>query len=648
MCGITGYINVEGVQVSDIEIMNNEIVHRGPDDCGIFLSEDATAGIGHQRLSIIDLDGGHQPMSNEDETIWITFNGEIYNFKKLRDELGSKHHFKTKSDTEVILHLYEEKGENCVNWLRGMFAFAIYDQKLGKLFLARDHLGQKPLYYYHFGQQFAFASEIKALLALKPELRELDCDALYEYLTIRIITPPRSMFKQIRKLAPGHQLVFRNKQVTVKPYWRLQYEPKLNDDFRSIVNELDRKIQSTVKYHLVSDVPVGAFLSGGLDSSIIVAMMSRVADEDINAFSGDVPYEGFSELPYANIVAKRYQAEHHVLTVKPSLVRSLPDLVWHLDEPSDPLSVCMYYISQLARKKVKVVLGGDGGDELFGGYDRYYGNVLVDYYAMIPENLRKFVFGNLLRVMPESFWYRSYSHQLRWIHQMSFYQGGERYSKSLGYFYFSDNFKQHLYTEKFQQSVGMFDPEASIKKYFDMNNAAEIIDRMLHSDSMIRMPDHPNMILDRMTMAHGLEARSPFLDHKLAEFCASIPAKFKVKGTRRRIVEIELAKKYLPLDLIQKKKQGFSSALAYLLADEFRMLYKIFLNESSLVRDGYFKLSGIDRLLNEHLSGSFDHGNRLWLLCNAEVWYRMHIEQQKKESISELLARSADQQVNSN
>lgn len=637
MCGISGYICPEGVKAADIEKMTQAIRHRGPDDFGLFIDAEHKAGLGHRRLSIIDLSGGRQPMSNEDGSLWISFNGEIYNYQDIKSRLANHHEFKTKSDTEVILHLYEDKGEKCLEYLRGMFAFAIYDQNKKKLFMARDHLGQKPLYYYHNHEKFAFASEIKSLLALNPELNQLNPEALYEYFTLRIITPPRSMFLKIEKLPPGHFLVFQNGETEIKRYWDLKYEPKVQMNFSDILEELEQEIETTIQYHLVSDVPVGAFLSGGMDSSLVVAMMKKHAAGSIKTFSGDVPYENFSEIPFARMVADRYHTDHHELTIYPSLIRSLPDLVWHLDEPSDPLSVCMFYISELAGKEVKVVLGGDGGDELFGGYDRYYGNVLVRYYSILPDALRKHVFEKIIRMMPEDFWYRGYSHRLRWMHQISFYDGAERYAKSLGYFYFSDGFRRRLYTNRFLNNVGAFDPEASVKKYFDCDSAEEIIDKMLYADSMTRMPDHPNMILDRMTMAHGLEARSPFLDHKLAEFCAGIPPKFKVKGFQRRFIEVQLAKKYLPPALIKKKKQGFSSALPYILADEFKLLYKIFLRDSSLVRNGYLNKTAIDFLLEEHLNNRMDHGNRLWLLCNAEVWYRMFIENQSRDNIKELL-----------
>lgn len=639
MCGICGNIDQKGVDQKEIERMMSVLVHRGPDGHGVYINQNV--GFGHRRLSIIDLTSGKQPMSNEDGTLWITFNGEIYNFQEIRKGLEERHQFKSRSDTEVILHLYEEKGVDCLQYLRGMFAFAIYDHSKKKLFMARDHLGQKPLYYYHDDDSIAFASEIKALLALKPELRELDCNALYEYLTIRIITPPRSMFRKIRKLPPGHYLTFQNGEISITRYWALKYGPKLNGDFDTILEELEERLISTIKYHLVSDVPVGAFLSGGMDSSLIVAMMCQIEEKPIKSFSGDVPYENYSELPYARMLSDKYKTEHHGLTITPSLIQTLPELVWHLDEPSDSLSLCMYYISKLARKNVKVVLGGDGGDELFGGYDRYYGNDLVSYYALLPEFLRKHIIRKAANLVPEGFWYRSFSHKLRWTNQMSLYSGGERYSKSLSYFYFSDMYKNHLYTEKFQDIVGLFDPEACIKNYFNSTNATELIDRMLHSDSMVRMPDHPVMILDRMTMAHGLEARSPFLDHKLAEFCASIPSRFKVKRKQLRYIQVELAKKYLPPALIKRKKQGFNSPLTYLLADEFRLLYKTLLNNSCLVRDGYLNQSGINFLLQEHLNKKADHGNRLWLLCNSEIWYRMSIENVSKESMHDLLYSQA-------
>jgi asparagine synthase (glutamine-hydrolysing) len=584
-------------------------------------------------------------MSNEDDSLWITFNGELYNYQELRESLRGEHRFKTRSDTEVILHLYEELGRDCVRQLRGMFAFAIYDTRRRSLFIARDHLGQKPLYYTHDGGNLAFASEIKALLALEPELRELDHDALHEYLTIRIITPPRSMFRRVRKLPPAHTLYFCDGRLEIERFWNLDYVTKRSGGFDDALTELEDQIRRTIRYHLVSDVEVGAFLSGGLDSSIIVAMMSEQQEQPVKTFTGDVPYEDYSELPYARAVAEKYRTERFEFTMEPSLLRTLPEIVWHLDEPSDSLSSCMYYISRLARQEVKVVLGGDGGDELFGGYDRYYGNLHVGYYAMLPELVRRQVIGRLLKLMPEGFWYRSTSHKLRWMQQLSFYSGGRRYAKSLGYFYFSDEFQRSLYTEEFRSKVAAFDPEAAIRYYYDGGQAEEVVDRMLYADCMLRLPDHPVMISDRMTMAHGLEARSPFLDHKLAEFCATLPPTYKVRGRTRRYIQLKLAERLLPPEVVRRKKQGFNSPFNYMLADEFKLLYRIFLDDSLLVRDGHLERPAIAGLLEEHRAGKVDHGQRLWLLCNSEIWYRMYIENQSRESILSQIQTAASQQI---
>lgn len=637
MCGITGLISSQSVAEHQIDKMNNCIMHRGPDDDGIFVR--GNIGLGQRRLSIIDLEGGKQPISNKDGSVWIVFNGEIYNYKELKSKLIHKYAFKTNSDTEVLLHLYEEKGEKCLQELRGMFAFAIYDFNEKKLFAARDHLGQKPFYYYHEDGKFAFASEIKAILSLDDNLRKLDAEALYEYLTVRIITPPRSMFKGIRKLPPAHYLVLQNNKLSIKKYWDLKFEPKYSWNFNETLKKLDNEIEETVKYHLVSDVPVGAFLSGGMDSSLVVAMMSKFYDTSFKTFAGDVPYKDYSEISYARLVSQRYNTDNHELRFTPSLVKTLPDIVWHLDEPSDSLCVAMYYISELAKKEVKVVLGGDGGDELFGGYDRYYGNVYASIYALVPELIRNKIFGKLLKFLPEGFWYQSTSHKLNWIHQISSFKNGERYAKSLSYFYFSGEISKNLLTEKFLSEVNYFDPEASIKNYFNSENANELIDKMLHSDSMIRMPDHPVMILDRMAMAHGLEARSPFLDHKLAEFSAKIPPKFKIKGRKRRYIQTELARKYLPSELIDRKKQGFASPINYLLENEFKYLFNKFLSNSRLVEEGYLNQTTINTLLTEHLEKRKDHGQRLWLLTNSEIWYRMNIDNVSKNEMHNYLEK---------
>jgi asparagine synthase (glutamine-hydrolysing) len=627
MCGIAGITGHNRHSVEDLRRMLNTMVHRGPDDEGTYANDGIL--LGQRRLSIIDLEGGHQPIPNEDKTLWIVCNGEIYNYRALRKELLARgHKFSTHSDSEVILHLYEDYGEDCVQRLRGMFSFAIWDETRKRLFAARDRLGQKPFYYVEINGTFCFASEIKALLALDPSLAELNLAALDQYLTLRIIAPPMSMFRRIRKLPPAHSLQFQaGKNIQVKRYWQLDYEPKHNGSDEELADELEEKLISCIKLHMVSDVPVGAFLSGGLDSTLITAiLMKHVASEPIQTFSMGLPYKQFDEAPYARMVAEQYGTIHHSETITPSLVDSLPTLIWHLDEPSDPLSVCSYHIAGIASKHVKVVLGGDGGDELFGGYDRYYGNRYASYYAMLPRALRKYAIGPLLDMIPDGKWYKSKAHQMKWLHEMSFKSGGERYAGSLSYFYFGDGRRQKLYGPSMLQASEEFDPEFSIREPYDQAHASDIVDRMLNADSSVRLPDHPVMILDRMTMAHSLEARAPFMDHEVAEFSARLPARLKVRGKNLRYIQYILARRYLPKEVVERPKQGFSSALPYMLGNEYRSLYERFLRKSCLAEDGILDQQGINQLLAEHQGGNSDHANRLWLLVNSEAWYRMFIK----------------------
>ncbi len=602
--------------------------------------------LGQRRLSIIDLEGGHQPISNADQSLWLVFNGEIYNYQSLRRELeGQGVHFKTASDSEVIIYLYQKMGERCVEQLRGMFAFAIWDVKHKTLFAARDHLGQKPFYYSQRGEEFAFASEIKALLAMDPSLREMNLQALDQYLALRVIAPPRSMFKGISKLPPGHWLkVSPERGIQVERFWALNYEPKYQASEDELTDELEAQLIESLRLHMVSDVPVGAFVSGGLDSTLILAvLMKHVASGSIPTFSMGLPHGQYDEAPAARLVAERFGTEHHEKTLVPSLLDTLPDLIWHLDEPSDSLSVCSYLIAQMASQHVKVVLGGDGGDELFGGYDRYYGNQYAGYYAHIPASIRKYAAEPLLDLMPAGRWYKSKGHQLKWLHKMSFLQGGARYALSLSYFYFDAVARPGLYGPRMHDAAQQFDAEADIRRPFDNANAAEAIDRMLWADSQVRMPDHSVMILDRMTMAHSLEARSPFMDHKLAEFAARLPMDVKVRGRSLRRIQKRLAARYLPEEILERPKQGFASALPYMLKAEYQLLFRLFLQDSRLVAEGVFEQAPIDELLGQHLAGKVDNGNRLWLLLNSELWYRMFIDGISRTDLAQQITEAAPQ-----
>jgi asparagine synthase (glutamine-hydrolysing) len=639
MCGICGWIAAEPIPKDKLIQMTRSLAHRGPDDEGIYLKDNV--GLGFRRLSIIDLEGGHQPMSNSDGSVWIIFNGEIYNYQELRQRLLNEgHQFRTNSDTETILHLYERHGTDCLQHLRGMFGFAIWDARRQRLFAARDRLGQKPFYYAARDGQLLFGSEIKALLTADPSLAQLDRAALDEYLTLRLISAPRSMFSEIRKLPPAHYLTFdRESGLKVERYWDLPYEPKVGGSESDLLEELEERLVECIRLHLVSDVPVGAFMSGGLDSTLVVALLRKhKLAEDFQTFSVGLPYGEFDEAPAARLVADRYGTRHHEQEINPSLLGALPRLVRQLDEPSDPLSVCMDLIAQMAREHVKVVLGGDGGDELFGGYDRYYGNRYADHYARVPVALRRMI-GAVLGLIPDGRWYKSPGHQLKWLHRLSNFSGGERYIESLSYFYMNGAYKDSLYGPVMRESAAEFDPGVLMRDAYERAEANDVVDRMLYADCQSRMPDHPVMIQDRMTMAHGLEARSPFMDHEVAEFTARLPAKYKVRGRQLRYIQVQLAKRLLPPELLARKKQGFSSALPYMLKGELNLLYSIFLSDTQLAREGILNQGPIDAMLQEHRAGRADHGNRLWLLVNSEVWYQMFIQGRTEEQLTDQITQ---------
>lgn len=605
--------------------MTDALAHRGPDDATMHM--EPGMGFGFRRLAIIDLVTGRQPIPNEDESVWVILNGEIYNYRELRGRLINRgHRFRSRSDTEVLVHLYEEHGADLVHELRGMFAFALWDRPRRRLLLARDHLGQKPLYWAQRGESLYFASEIKGILAVAPEFRVVDPRALDEYLTLRVIPDPRSMFSGIHKLAPAHLLEAGDGCVTTRRYWHLRYEPKRSISEAEALAELDDALRETVRLHLVSDVPVGAFLSGGVDSGLVTAVVRSVTKEPLKTFSVSVPYGSFDEAPAAGLVSERYGTEHYEEAIDGDLAGLLPTAVYHLDEPSDPLSVCMYYLAAMTRREVKVALGGDGGDELFGGYDRYYGAKYVRYYAALPKALRRRVVRRVLDWAPDGFWYKSLSHRLRWLDELAEADRGYRYARSLSYFYFTPRYRAALYTEYFRSLLADFDAEDAIVFWQNDDHVKESVDQMLLADSIVRLPNHSVMILDRMTMAHGLEARSPFLDHRLAEFAATLPARLKVRRWRRRYLEMQLAKRYLPPEVLARPKQGFSSALPYMMAQQFRALFGHYLSHSHLVQAGFLRRQAIRKMLETHLAGRTDHGNRLWLLLNAELWYRIHVE----------------------
>jgi asparagine synthase (glutamine-hydrolysing) len=634
MCGICGKYSQVGVLSEEVRGMLRTITHRGPDDEGLYVN--GHIGMGNRRLSIIDLAGGHQPISNEDGTVWINQNGEIYNYKHLRHELeGRGHAFRTSTDTEVIVHLYEELGERCVDRLSGMFAFAIWDERQQKLVLARDRLGQKPLFYAQDGEDFLFASEVKAILAAMKGKREIDYESVHHYLSLRFIPPPRTMLRNIKKLPPAHILVYQAGKVTISRYWNLSFRKKLDLSEAELTDRLHEKLAQTIESHLVSDVPVGAFLSGGMDSSMVVAIMARDLGASAKTFAIGVEEQDFNELPYARMIADQYDTCHVEQCVEANLIRLLPRMIWHLDEPSDPIAACQFYAAELASRHVKVVLGGDGGDELFAGFDRYLGVGYVDYYATIPALIRQKAIGPIIAGMPESFAYKSLTQKLRWIHQVSMLPNtGERYAEATCFFRFNHQNKQVLFNNGLWEQVGHLNSADVIVEQFEAADADDLLDRMLYADFMTRLPEHSLMLTDRMTMAHGLEARSPYLDHELVEFMAAFPSHLKIRNRELKYVLRKLAADYLPEQIVKREKQGFMFPVAYWFRNELYPFIHHFLLDSHFVKEGLFRQESVLRLIEDHRNNRFDNHVRLWMLLNLELWHQIYIQQHDLVSVS--------------
>ncbi|HEX2991779.1 MAG TPA: asparagine synthase (glutamine-hydrolyzing) [Anaerolineales bacterium] len=637
MCGICGKYSPQGVQPEEVDRMMDTIAHRGPDDSGCYLR--GNIGLGSRRLSIIDLHSGKQPISNEDGTIWIVYNGEMYNFPQLRRELESRGHtFRTNSDTEAIVHLYEEMGERCVEKLSGMFAFALWDENHQKLLLARDRIGQKPLFYSQDGENFLFGSEIKAILAVHRQDPEMDPLAMHDYLSLRFIAPPRTIFKHIQKLPPAHTLVYQHGKVTLRRYWQLSFREKLTLSEAEILDELRERLKRTVDSHMLSDVPVGAFLSGGLDSSMVVAVLGRDLGLKPQTFSIGVAESDFDETPYARMVAEQYGTIHTEERVQADLINSLPKMIWHMDEPSDPIAACMFQAARLASKHVKVVLGGDGGDELFAGFDRYVGSRYIDMYSRMPRVLRRGLMGPMLDRLPDSFTYKSMTQKLRWVHHLSMQSSAaEQYAEATCFFRFTHDEKHDLYGNSLWKELGGLNSTASIIEPFNNAEADEQLDRMLYTDFVTRLPEHSLVLTDRMTMAHGLEARSPFLDHELVEFLAKVPANIKVQNSQPKHLMRKLAKDYLPPAIIQRDKQGFMFPIAYWFRTDLFPLISNTLTQSHFVREGLFKKESIENLLYEHRANRHDHHVRLWMLLNLELWHQLYIEGVEQDALTEKL-----------
>jgi asparagine synthase (glutamine-hydrolysing) len=629
MCGIAGKLYLDparSVEPELLERMGAVLAHRGPDDAGLYCQ--GSIGLVHRRLSIIDLSpAGHQPMANEDGTVWIVFNGEIYNFPALQPDLGRRgHRFRSKTDTEVILHLYEEYGVNCLQHLRGMFAFAIWDGRRRQLFLARDRLGKKPLCYHWDGEAFRFASEAKAILQDPAVEPRPDPAGISQYLTYGYVPSPGSAFQGMRRLPPAHYLTWHDGRAEVVRYWRLCRDRKLQRPEAEWCQEIRDRLQEAVRIRLISDVPLGAFLSGGIDSSAVVAMMSRASSGPVKTFSIGFDEPEYDELRYARLAAERYGTDHHELVVRPDAVDVLPKLSWHFDEPfADSSAVPTYYVSQMTRQHVTVALNGDAGDENFGGYDRYVANLLAASFDRWPGAalLRRAIRWGL-HLWPRTGGRRSLlSRGRRFLDGLS--EAPERrYARWFCHFY--GDRKDDLLTPAFRASLDGADALEILLAAYRESDAPDFADATLGVDAGLYLPDDLLVKVDIASMAHALEARSPFLDHEFMEFAAAIPSDLKLRGRTKKYILKRALVDLVPAEILHRPKMGFGVPIDHWLRHELRELVHDTLLAPRARSRGYFRPEVVQRFLDEHARGRASWHYLLWNLLMLELWHRTYVD----------------------
>jgi asparagine synthase (glutamine-hydrolysing) len=635
MCGIAGILDLRGrrAERSILERICARLVHRGPDEEGYHA--DGPAALGQRRLSIIDLSGGRQPMANEDGSVWVTFNGEIYNFRELRPELERLgHRFTTWSDTEVILHAYEEYGEACVLRLRGMFAFGLWDGNRRRLFLARDRVGKKPLFYAEAGGQFVFASELQALLQHPEVSRDLDLAAIDEYLTYGYIPAPRTAFRGVFKLPPAHALTLRLAEDgagvngrTLERYWSLEYQPKLDLDEGEAAEALLEVLTEAVRLRMIADVPLGALLSGGVDSGVVVALMSRLSPRPVKTFSVGFDDKDYDELPHARLVAQRYGTDHHEMVVRPDALEAIPTLVRHYGEPyADSSAIPSYFVAQLTRQHVTVALNGDGGDESFAGYERYRALGLAERYHKIPLALRRGVLEPLAALVPDSLPRKSRMGRGKRFLQAASQPATQRYLRWVTFF--TPAQKRELYTPEFRSGLGGYEGKAWLLDEFEALRQAGLhgLDAVLALDVRSYLPYDLLVKMDIAAMAHSLEARSPFLDHKVMEFCARLPDRFKIRGSMQKYLLKKVAKGLLPGAILSRRKMGFGVPVGRWMRGELRPLLEGVLLSPDVARRGLFRPDAVRDLVRAHVAGAKDNTFRLWALFWLELWLREFLD----------------------
>ena len=627
MCGICGKLvfdQAAGVKPALIRAMMDTIRHRGPDDEGMYLAPQV--GFGHVRLSIIDLSSGHQPLSNEDGTIWIVFNGEIYNFRELRAFLlGKGHIFKTQTDTEVIVHLYEELGPQCLDKLRGMFAFALWDQKTKTLFLARDRVGIKPLYYSLTDKAIVFASEIKAILADPTINRELAPEIIDRFLTFLFVPGEETLLKRICKLAPGHYLLLKDGKAEIRQYWDLHFfKPSERLSLGDAENELSSLLAEAVELHMIADVPVGVLLSGGVDSTAVLSYAAERTDKKISTFT-----VGFSdpsvadERPYARLAAETCGSSHHEMTITASdFAEFLPRYVWHMEEPvCEPPAIAMYYVSKFARNYVKVLLSGEGGDEAFAGYTNYRSIVWLERFKRIWPAMNPAASWGLSRV---NSWVHS-ARVAKYVPVMNTPFPNYYYSRTSTPYRYSRNGIGELYSADFVNSIDREHAVEPVRKLFSTVRDQNILDQMLYIDTKTWLPDDLLIKADKMTMANSLELRVPLLDHRILEFAASLPPHYKLKGFTLKYIWKEALSKRIPRRILKRKKAGFPVPYESWLRNDFREEIRAILTDRRTIERGYFQKTTIENLIKANNDrGVFP--KEIFSLVTLELWHRMFLD----------------------
>jgi len=623
VCGIAGIVGrgTEAIDGGDVRRMCQTILHRGPDDEGIYAR--GPVGLGMRRLSIIDLTGGKQPIHNEDETVWVVFNGEIYNFPDLRRELESRgHNFYTHSDTEVIVHLYEEMGADCVKKLRGMFAIALYDERQDFLLLARDRLGKKPLHYALHDGRLLFGSEIKAILALHPELADVNEEGLLQYFYFGYIPDPYTAFRKICKLPAGHLMEFRNGEMKIRQYWNLPAygtHPPMSED--ECLEELERRLEEAVRIRLISDVPLGAMLSGGVDSSIVVALMARASSKPVKTFSIGFRAGQFNEAEYARAVAEKFSTDHHELVLEPDLEETLGYLTGMLEEPfGDSSMLPTYYVCRMARRQVTVALSGDGGDELFAGYDRYLVAMERPRFDPLQRWLGPIYRDRIHGLIPAGMygknlaWNASLSERDRYLDGISFLPALHR--------------ERALFTPEFLESAAKLpDPLMDWQRLYDGAPAHDRLSRLLYLDTKTYLNGDILAKVDRMSMATSLEVRVPMLDHEFVEWVTALPVEWKFRsGTRKHILKKLAERLGIPTALLHRRKQGFQLPLVEWMRSETRTRFWDVLLEPRTLQRGYFKPESVRSLFEEHIRGRRNRSGLLWRMVVLELWHRNFME----------------------